>query len=175
MVVRLLPDCKFSAWPRPFGVSSRAVGTCGGGRHVKMTPYRAISALLTLYLKAAEVMAKNVLGTDLQDCSHDPLTGFFRDGCCHTGSEDVGLHIVCSEMTEEFLAFSKSVGNDLSTPHPEFGFPGLKPGNRWCLCALRWKEALEAGVAPAVVLEATHISTLEFVDLEDLQEHAVEG
>jgi len=118
-------------------------------------------------------MAKNVLGTDLQDCSHDPLTGFFRDGCCHTGAEDVGLHIVCSELTEEFLEFSKSVGNDLSSPHPEFGFPGLKPGNRWCLCALRWKEALEAGVAPSVVLESTHISTLEFIDLEDLQEHAV--
>lgn len=118
-------------------------------------------------------MAKNVLGTDLQDCSHDPLTGFFRDGCCNTGAEDVGLHLVCSEVTEEFLAFSKSVGNDLSTPHPEFGFPGLKPGNRWCLCALRWKEAFEAGVPPAVVLEATHISTLEFIDLEDLQDHAV--
>ncbi|MEW4565310.1 DUF2237 domain-containing protein [Bremerella sp. JC770] len=119
-------------------------------------------------------MAKNVLGTDLQDCSHDPLTGFFRDGCCNTGAEDVGLHLVCSEMTADFLEFSKDVGNDLSTPHPEFGFPGLKPGNRWCLCALRWKEALQAGVAPAVVLEATHISTLEFVDLEDLQEHAVQ-
>lgn len=139
-----------------------------------MTTHCAASALFTLYLKAALVMAKNVLGTDLQECSHDPLTGFFRDGCCHTGAEDVGLHIVCSEMTAEFLAFSKSVGNDLSTPHPEFGFPGLKPGNRWCLCALRWKEAFEAGVAPAVVLESTHISTLEFIDLEDLQEHAVE-
>lgn len=139
-----------------------------------MTTYRAVSALLTLYLKAAPAMAKNVLGTDLQDCSHEPLTGFFRDGCCHTGAEDVGLHIVCSELTEEFLAFSKSVGNDLSTPHPEFGFPGLKPGNRWCLCALRWKEALEAGVAPSVVLESTHMSTLEFIDLEDLQEHAVQ-
>ncbi|MEW4455301.1 DUF2237 domain-containing protein [Bremerella sp. JC817] len=118
-------------------------------------------------------MAKNVLGTDLQDCSHDPLTGFFRDGCCNTGAEDLGLHLVCSEMTESFLAFSKQVGNDLSTPRPEYGFPGLKPGNRWCLCALRWKEAFEAGVAPSVVLEATHISTLEFVDLEDLQNHAV--
>ncbi len=120
-------------------------------------------------------MAKNVLGTDLQDCSHDPLTGFFRDGCCHTGAEDVGLHIVCSEVTAEFLEFSKSVGNDLSTPHPEFGFAGLKPGNRWCLCALRWKEALQAGVAPSVVLKATHISTLEFIDLEDLQHHAVKS
>ncbi|RCS52837.1 DUF2237 domain-containing protein [Bremerella cremea] len=120
-------------------------------------------------------MAKNVLGTDLQDCSHDPLTGFYRDGCCNTGADDTGLHLVCSEMTEEFLAFSRHVGNDLSTPHPEWGFPGLKPGNRWCLCALRWKEAFEAGVAPRVVLESTHISTLEFIDLEDLQQNAVEG
>ena len=118
-------------------------------------------------------MAKNVLGTQLQACSHDPLTGFFRDGCCNTGADDMGLHLVCSEMSEEFLAFSSSVGNDLSTPHPEFGFVGLKPGNRWCVCALRWREAFEAGVAPAVVLEATHISTLEFIDLEDLQAHSV--
>ncbi|PQO26979.1 DUF2237 family protein [Blastopirellula marina] len=120
-------------------------------------------------------MAKNVLGTDLQDCSHEPLTGFFRDGCCNTGADDTGLHLVCAEMTDEFLAFSKHVGNDLSTPHPEWGFPGLKAGNRWCLCALRWKEAFQAGVAPAVVLEATHISTLEFIDLEDLQQNAVDA
>ncbi len=120
-------------------------------------------------------MAKNVLGTDLQDCSHEPLTGFFRDGCCHTGADDTGLHLVCAEMTDAFLTFSKQVGNDLSTPRPEWGFPGLKPGNRWCLCALRWKEAFAAGVAPAVVLEATHISTLEFIDLEDLQQNAVDA
>ncbi len=120
-------------------------------------------------------MAKNVLGTDLQECSRDPLTGFFRDGCCHTGAEDIGLHLVCAEMNEHFLTFSQRAGNDLSTPRPEFGFPGLKPGDRWCLCALRWREAFEAGVAPPVVLESTHISTLEFIDLEDLQRHAVDA
>lgn len=120
-------------------------------------------------------MAKNVLGTPLETCSSDPLTGFYRDGCCHTGAEDHGLHLVCAEMTDEFLEFSAERGNDLSTPIPAYGFPGLKPGDRWCLCALRWKEALQAGHAPKVHLEATHISTLEFVDLEDLQQHAVEA
>lgn len=120
-------------------------------------------------------MAKNVLGTNLQTCSRDPLTGFYRDGCCHTGAEDLGLHVVCAEMTDEFLEFSRHAGNDLSTPHPEFGFPGLKSGDRWCLCALRWKEAFLAGKAPAVVLEATHISTLEFLDLEDLQRNGVDA
>lgn len=149
------------------------MGTCGNRSPVKI----GVSAKLDLPLdgKHQYIMAKNVLGTDLQDCSHDPLTGFYRDGCCNTGADDTGLHLVCSEMTEEFLAFSRHVGNDLSTPHPEWGFPGLKPGNRWCLCALRWKEAFEAGVAPRVVLESTHISTLEFIDLEDLQQNAVEG
>lgn len=117
--------------------------------------------------------AKNVLGTPLEPCSFDPMTGFFRDGCCNTGAEDVGLHLVCAVMTDKFLAFSKSRGNDLSTPMPMYQFPGLKEGDRWCLCALRWKEALEAGMAPKVVLEATHISTLEFIDLEDLEQHAV--
>lgn len=120
-------------------------------------------------------MAKNVLGTPLETCSNDPLTGFYRDGCCHTGADDHGLHLVCAEMTDEFLEFSAERGNDLSTPIPAYGFPGLKPGDRWCLCALRWKEALQAGHAPKVHLEATHISTLEFVDLEDLQQHAVEA
>jgi uncharacterized protein (DUF2237 family) len=117
--------------------------------------------------------AKNVLGTPLETCSTDPVTGFFRDGCCNTGNEDMGLHLVCAEMTDEFLEFSKSVGNDLSTPNPMFGFPGLKHGDRWCLCVLRWKEAWEADRAPKVSLESTHISTLEFVDLETLQEFAV--
>jgi len=115
---------------------------------------------------------RNVLGTPLADCSHDPMTGFFRDGCCQTGRGDVGLHIVCVRVSDEFLAFSKSRGNDLSTPIPEYGFPGLRDGDQWCLCAVRWKEALEADAAPPVVLEATHVSTLEFVDLEDLQHHA---
>lgn len=118
--------------------------------------------------------ATNVLGTELQSCSFDPMTGFFRDGCCRSGAEDIGLHLVCARMTEEFLIFSKSRGNDLSTPMPQYHFPGLKPGDQWCLCVLRWKEAFQAGVAPQVVLEATHISTLEFVDLEDLEAHRFE-
>ncbi len=115
---------------------------------------------------------RNVLGEPLGPCGSTPRTGFYRDGCCRTGSEDKGLHIVCAEMTEEFLAFSRLRGNDLSTPVPEHGFAGLKPGDCWCLCVQRWKEALEAEIAPPVVLEATHVSTLEFVDLEDLQQHA---
>ncbi len=118
--------------------------------------------------------AKNVLGTELQPCSLDPLTGFYRDGCCNTGAEDMGLHLVCTEVTEEFLEFSKAAGNDLSTPNEAWGFPGLRPGNRWCVCVERWKQAFEAGYAAPVVLEATHISTLEFVDLEELQSFAVE-
>jgi uncharacterized protein (DUF2237 family) len=118
--------------------------------------------------------AKNVLGTPLRTCSTDPMTGFFRTGCCDTGADDLGLHIVCAEMTAEFLAFSASRGNDLSTPNPWFGFPGLRPGDRWCLCAARWKEALEAGVAPPVVLEATHMAALEFIDLDDLKRHALD-
>ena len=118
-------------------------------------------------------MAKNVLGTELIACSFDPLTGFYRDGCCNTGADDLGVHTVCTEVTEDFLVFSKDAGNDLSTPNPAFGFDGLKPGDRWCLCAPRWQEAFEAGVAPPVVLEATHASSLEWVGLEALQAHAV--
>jgi len=117
--------------------------------------------------------AKNVLGTELAVCSLDPKTGFYRDGCCNTGLEDLGLHLVCVEVTADFLEFSKSRGNDLSTPIPAYHFPGLAPGDRWCLCVQRWAEALEAGMAPKVVLEATHVSALEFVDLEDLQAYAV--
>ncbi|MEQ8791944.1 MAG: DUF2237 domain-containing protein [Pirellulaceae bacterium] len=119
--------------------------------------------------------AKNVLGETLEVCCSDPVTGFYRDGCCNTGQGDVGLHIVCAEMTEEFLSFSVERGNDLVTPNELFGFPGLAPGDRWCLCVARWKEAFEAGVAPPVVLAATHMSTLEFVDLEDLRAHAVDA
>lgn len=118
-------------------------------------------------------MALNVLGTELEPCGFDPLTGFYRDGCCNTGGEDLGVHTVCVLLTAEFLVFSKSAGNDLSTPRPEFGFAGLNPGDRWCLCAPRWQEALEAGAAPSVVLEATHRSTLEWASLDDLQAHAV--
>lgn len=117
--------------------------------------------------------AKNVLGTELQTCSTDPMTGFYRDGCCNTGGQDFGLHVVCTQVTDEFLEFSRDRGNDLSTPNKMYGFPGLVAGNRWCLCATRWKEAYDAGVAPKVVLEATHISTLEFASLEQLQAHAI--
>ncbi len=118
--------------------------------------------------------ARNILGETLQPCCKDPLTGFYRDGFCQTGPDDFGLHIVCAQMTEEFLAFSRSRGNDLSSPNLAMGFPGLKPGDRWCLCAERWKEALAEGVAPPVVLEATHISALEHLSLSDLQKHAAE-
>jgi len=114
---------------------------------------------------------RNVLGGRLQSCSTDPLTGFYRDGCCHTGPQDSGRHVVCAEMTEAFLAFTRSRGNDLSTPKPQWQFPGLKPGDRWCLCALRWREALEAGLAPPVHLEATHEKALEYIALEVLQDH----
>ena len=117
--------------------------------------------------------AKNVLGTELQPCSVDPMTGFYRNGCCDTGAQDAGLHLVCVEVTEEFLAFSKSVGNDLSTPIEMYNFPGLKEGDRWCLCAQRWSQALAAGVAPRVNLEATHISMLEFADLEMLEKYSI--
>ncbi|MFG0265165.1 MAG: DUF2237 family protein [Rhodopirellula sp. JB055] len=119
--------------------------------------------------------AKNVLGTELAVCNTDPMTGFYRDGCCNTGGQDVGLHVVCAEMTAEFLEFSRSRGNDLSTPMPMYEFPGLKPGDRWCLCAARWKEAYDAGMAPKVHLEATHISALEFASLEELQEFSTES
>jgi uncharacterized protein (DUF2237 family) len=115
----------------------------------------------------------NVLGEPLVPCSYDPLTGFFRDGCCRTDDEDVGTHVVCAKVTAEFLAFSKSRGNDLMTPRPEYRFRGLKPGDRWCLCVLRWKEALEAGVAPGVVLACTHQRALSAVSLAQLQTHAV--
>jgi uncharacterized protein (DUF2237 family) len=116
---------------------------------------------------------KNVLGGPLVPCSLDPLTGWFRDGCCRTDEDDHGVHTVCVEMTMEFLLFSKSLGNDLSTPMPQHGFPGLRPGDRWCLCAPRWKEAYEVGMAPRVVLHSTHERTLDVVSLEDLLAHAV--
>ena len=117
----------------------------------------------------------NVLGGPLTECSRAPVTGFFRDGCCNTGPADTGLHTVCAEMTAEFLALSKYLGNDLSTPRPEFRFPGLKPGDRWCLCAARFLQAAQEFAAPEVVLEATHARTLEIVPLELLQAHAVKG
>jgi uncharacterized protein (DUF2237 family) len=119
-------------------------------------------------------VARNVLGGPLAVCGADPLTGFYRTGCCDTGPEDVGVHAVCALMTAEFLAFSRSRGNDLSTPRPEYGFPGLRPGDRWCLCASRWQEALDAGMAPPVVLAATHEAALAVVRREDLLRHAVD-
>lgn len=115
---------------------------------------------------------KNVFGETIATCSVRPMTGFYRNGCCETGPEDVGVHTVCVEVTEEFLLYSKSRGNDLSTPLPEFGFPGLEPGDRWCLCAARWQEAFEAGMAPRVILSATHEATLEIVAFEDLKRFA---
>ena len=114
----------------------------------------------------------NVLGTELVPCSYDPLTGYFRDGCCQTDASDVGSHLICARMTAEFLDFQVAMGNDLITPRPQWRFKGLKPGNRWCLCALRWKEALDAGAAPKVVLQATHIKALDVLDLQDLMAHA---
>lgn len=118
--------------------------------------------------------ARNVLGGELETCCTSPITGFYRDGKCSTGAGDIGAHIVCAQMTQEFLAFTQSRGNDLSTPVPAFNFPGLKPGDRWCLCASRWKEALDAGVAPPVVLSATHALALEYVSLAQLKQNALD-
>ena len=119
-------------------------------------------------------MPKNILGTELKPCSLAPLTGFQRDGTCNTGPEDVGCHAVCAQVTEEFLAFSQSCGNDLSTPAPDHGFPGLKPGDRWCLCASRWKEALDAGFAPPILLEATHEAALQYIPRSLLEEYGID-
>ena len=116
--------------------------------------------------------ARNVMGEPLAPCGHDPLTGFYRDGCCNTGPEDLGAHTICAEVTAEFLDYSAREGNDLSAPQPQAGFPGLKPGDRWCLCAVRWQQARRAGCAPPVILEATHEGTLEIVPFEDLRAYA---
>ena len=115
----------------------------------------------------------NIFGEEMEACCFDPLTGWKRDGYCNTDDFDHGSHVVCCEVTDAFLAFSKERGNDLSTPRPEFNFPGLKEGDRWCLCAMRWQEAFEAGVAPRVFLESCHRKALEFVNLEDLEQHAM--
>ena len=116
----------------------------------------------------------NVLGEVLASCSENPLTGYFRDGCCNTEPADLGSHTVCVRVTAEFLEYSLSMGNDLTTPHAEFGFPGLRPGDQWCLCAARWQQALDAGVAPKVVLQATHAACLRIVKLADLKRHAMD-
>jgi uncharacterized protein len=118
--------------------------------------------------------AKNVLGQPLQACGTDPITGFFRDGCCQTGPQDRGTHIVCAQVTAEFLRFTQAQGNDLSTPMPLYDFPGLQPGDRWCLCVSRWQEAFAAGFAPPVILAATHEATLNIVPLPVLQEYAID-
>ncbi|MGL4995292.1 MAG: DUF2237 family protein [Deefgea sp.] len=119
-------------------------------------------------------MQLNVLGQTLLPCSFDPLTGFFRDGCCRTDDSDAGSHIVCAKLTAEFLSFSKQRGNDLSTPRPEYGFAGLKAGDQWCLCATRWLEALQAGAAPQIVLAATHENILDLISLETLVEYGID-
>jgi uncharacterized protein len=120
-------------------------------------------------------MANNVLGTPLKCCCMAPRTGFYRDGYCRTDENDHGRHVVCAQMTEAFLAFTLSMGNDLTTPRPEFRFPGLKPGDKWCLCAIRWKEALVAGVAPKIWLQATHQNALQYVPMEQLLAHALDA
>jgi len=125
-------------------------------------------------MTTSDTAQKNVLGSELLACSFSPLTGFYRDGCCKTGPDDTGTHVVCTLVNEEFLVFSRQRGNDLSTPRPEYRFAGLKPGDRWCLCALRWKEAFDAGLAPPVVLAATHEKVLEIVPLEHLREYAAD-
>lgn len=126
-------------------------------------------------MSETETKARNVLGDDLAPCSTDPLTGFFRDGCCNTGPMDHGVHTVCVSVTAEFLQYSFNRGNDLITPRPEFQFPGLKPGDKWCLCAARWEEARQMGVAPPVHLDATHRKTLAIVDLAHLKANAAQG
>ena len=124
--------------------------------------------------RRAQAQALNVLGEPLVPCGLDPMTGFYRDGCCNTDYDDMGIHVICVKMTRAFLEFSRRRGNDLSTPIPEAGFPGLKPGDRWCLCAGRWKEALDAGAAPPVVLAATHEEALAVVSLADLKRYSID-
>ena len=121
------------------------------------------------------MIIQNVLGTELIPCSYDPLTGYFRDGCCNTDESDLGSHLICVRVTLDFLDFSRARGNDLQTPRPEYRFAGLRPGDRWCLCANRWREALEAGLAPPVVLESTHSRALAFVTLAQLEKHRFRG
>lgn len=137
-------------------------------RAVESTPDSALSRTREA---SSTAMAKNVLGNDLEVCGLDPLTGFYRDGYCSTGTEDSGVHTVCAVVSEEFLTFSAERGNDLTTPRPEYGFSGLRPGDRWCLCASRWAEARDAGVAPPVVLDATHARSLEWATLSELRDH----
>ncbi|MDO8300198.1 DUF2237 family protein [Lacisediminimonas sp.] len=131
--------------------------------------------MATSPMPAARLPARNVFNEPIIPCSFQPLTGFFRDGCCKTGDDDVGTHVVCAVMTDEFLEFSVARGNDLVTPVPEWGFPGLRAGDKWCLCALRWVEAWQAGMAPPVVLESTNFHALDVISLSVLQAHASQG
>ncbi len=142
-------------------------------RHRGFESFRLRHSIMIQKPDNAQMRGRNVLGGDLKTCSKEPLTGFFRNGCCDTAPDDHGVHTVCAQVTAEFLAFSKQRGNDLSTPAPHFGFPGLKPGDQWCLCAGRWYEAYVAGCAPKVDLAATHEATLDVVPLKALQEHAL--
>ncbi|MFK8186294.1 MAG: DUF2237 family protein [Phormidesmis sp.] len=126
-------------------------------------------------LNNAKAPLKNVLGTALKSCCTSPMTGFYRDGVCQTGPLDRGVHVVCAELTEAFLSYTKAQGNDLSTPRPEYRFPGLKPGDKWCLCASRWKEAMDDGMAPPVVLDSTHEAALNHVSLDELKRYATDS
>jgi len=155
---------------------------CGAPRKILSTTNLGLTHLLKSSanmtsgrrsVQDALVQQINVLGTKLMPCSFDPMTGFYRTGCCEHRGDDPGMHTVCARVTANFLAFSASLGNDLTTPMPQYGFAGLTPGDQWCVCAMRWKEAFEAGQACGVILESTHVSTLEYVDLADLQKHAV--
>ena len=165
------------AGPRRPGVDRPADRLAGGpGRRVRRPRRRVPRGRVgggSAVIASADSGARNVLGGPLAVCSKDPLTGFTRSGCCETGPQDRGSHTVCAVMTAEFLAFTRAAGNDLSTPRPAFRFPGLKPGDRWCLCVSRWAEAEAAGCAPGVNLAATHAKALDVVALEDLQAHAV--
>lgn len=145
------------------------------GRKASFAAGKVKRAVASNKLSGVIAMAKNVLGTDLKPCSMDPMTGFFRDGCCNTDDRDHGQHVVCARMTDEFLQYSRQRGNDLITPRPEFGFPGLKDGDQWCVCAGRWEEARQALVAPPVVLESTHESAAEIVSVDALKAHALRG
>ena len=161
-----------------FGLASRRVETIDIGVLVgpmRVAPNSSGGPVTTAALFGIGKMAKNVLGGDLLVCSSDPMTGFFRTGTCDTCGDDVGMHTVCVVMTQEFLEFSKIAGNDLSTPRPELQFLGLRPGDHWCLCLPRWLEALQAGMAPRIVLQATHMSAIEHVSTETLVEHAVDA
>jgi len=161
-------DGRFMKSLDPAPVMRAGPGSLSSGYHLFEMPPMAADA------SSAPRPTLNVLGTPLACCCLSPLTGFYRDGDCRTGPQDVGRHLVCAQVTAEFLAFSVSVGNDLSTPRPEYQFPGLKPGDKWCLCVLRWKQALDAGLAPPIVLAATHQKALEYVDLAVLSAHALD-